>query len=420
MLYRLLNLYGNAYSGLPVKVWFLSLILLINRSGTMVVPFLTIYLTANRGYSAGQASWVMVAFGLGGVVGNYVGGLLNDRYGSWHIQLFSLFSSGAIFILLGYTENYILFCLTIFLLSVAADSFRPANRAAVAIYSSPETLTKAYGLQRMAVNLGFSLGPVLGGLIVTAFSYRALFWADGLTCLLSGLAFLFLLPKDETAYPVKTSETATEDDNSTAIATSAPGHRQFWLVLVCLSNLLVATCFFQLFNTVPVYLEKTGFSLLQIGYIFTLSGILIVAFEMPLLYLTEKRYRPLQVLVIGSFMIAASYFLLPLAIMTGVVGIVLFTIVLTVGEMLYMPFGSTFVATQAPPVRRGEYLGLLSASYSLAFVLSPLLGLNAAEWWGFDTATYLLAAGGIVGFLALNWLYRTGFNREVKKGNLVV
>jgi predicted MFS family arabinose efflux permease len=385
----------------------------------MVVPFLTVYLTASRGYSAADASWIMVAFGSGGVVGNYVGGLLNDRFGSWHIQLFSLFGSGLIFIVLGQIDDYLLFCLTIFLLSVVADSFRPANRAAVAIYSPPDRLTKAYGLQRMAVNLGFSLGPILGGWIVAMYSYKTLFWVDGITCLLSGVAFLYLLPKDETAVPlVEEVKPPLAGQVIKAQTLTVPGHRQFWLLLVCAANVLVATCFFQLFNTVPVYLEKVGYSILQIGYIFTLSGLLIVAFEMPLLFLTEKRFQPLPVLLIGSALIVISYFILPLAVTIGMAGIALFTVILTVGEMLYMPFGNTFVAQHAPPARRGEYLGILSASYSLAFVLSPLLGLNAAEWIGFDAATYLVAAGGGIGFLLLWWLWQSGFAREVRRGRL--
>lgn len=408
------QLYVNSFSGLPLKVWYLSLILLINRSGAMVIPFLTVYLTAKKGYSAADASWIMVAFGLGGVVGNYLGGLLNDRIGSWHLQVQSLFLSGVIFILLGQTDDYLTFCLLIFLLSVAADSFRPANRAAVAIYTPKDRLTKAYGLQRIAVNLGFSIGPVVGGLIVERFSYETLFWADGLTCIFSGFAFILLLPKDETAKPA-----VAKEKRAIQQASSKPGLRQNWLRIVCTANVLIAMTFFLLFNTVPVFLEKAGYSILEIGYIFTFSGILIVLFEMPLVYVFERRYRPLSVLFWGSLLIAVSYFMLPAAISLGLVGLGIFTAILTVGEMLYMPFGSTFVAQQAPVERRGEYLGLLSASYSLAFVLSPLVGLNAAESIGFSSSTYLIAALGLLGSLAFLWLNQVGLAKEMKKGNLV-
>lgn len=402
MLQSISRLYINAYSGLPRKVWYLSLIMLINRSGAMVIPFLTVYLTAERGYDAATAAWIMVAFGAGGVVGNYVGGLLNDWFGSWHIQFYSLISSGLLFIALGQTDNYWLFCILIFLLSVAADAFRPANRAAVAIYTPKERLTQAFGLQRMAVNLGFSIGPLAGGIILTTMSYEALFWIDGVTCVLSGIAFLWLIPRDETAVPLRDSLSPPIPvlKASGKVASSA-AHLQPWLLITCLSNVLVSMCFFQLFSVTPVYLEQIGYTPLYIGYIFTFSGIVIVLFEMPLLYLTEPRYSSLSMLVVGSAIVGLSYCLLPAAVSIGFGAILAFSVLLTIGEMLYMPFGATFVTENAPLERRGEYLGLLSASFSLAFILAPAIGLNIGERYSMSAATFTLAAFGLAGTVLL-------------------
>lgn len=382
----------------------------------MVIPFLTVFLTLEQGYSAAEASVVMVAFGLGGVVGNYAGGLLNDRYGSWHIQLISLLLSGVVFVVLSVVDGFYLFCGTVFVLSLVADAFRPANRAAVALYTKPSQLTKAYGLQRMAVNLGFSLGPLLGGLILSSFSYSALFWADGLTCFASGLVFLLLLPADETARPPvaagnkKPHRLRAEVELEGKVATSSvkagtPGHQQDWLLIVCGANVLIACAFFLVFNTVPVYLKQRAYTELEISTIFTVSGLIIVLCEMPLLQLTKAWLSPLRAIVWGSGLVVGSYFFLPTAISLGLVALGLFTILLTFGEILYMPFMSTYVAQRAPLARRGEYLGLLSASYSLAFVCSPLLGLNVAEWLGFAPSTYLIASLGLVGTGLVYWLH---------------
>ena len=415
MLNKIFSLYQKAYADLPKKVWFLAFILLINRSGAMVIPFLTVYLTVDKGYSAASASWIMVAFGMGGVVGNYVGGLLNDLFGSWHIQLFSLIGSGLLFILLGQVDDYALFCVTIFFLSVVADSFRPANRAAVAAYSEPRLLTQSFGLLRMAVNLGFSIGPLVGGFVIGFFSYETLFWVDGITCVLSGFAFLFLLPKDHTARP-PVPEPVDALDSPLPAPRSKPGLKQGWLVTICVANVLVAMCFFQLFSTVPVYLEQMSYTAIQIGLIFTFSGTIIVLFEMPLLFVAEGRYSPLQVLIFGSALIGLSYFTLPLAIVSGMWAILIFVTLLSIGEMLYMPFGNTYVTQNAPLERRGEYLGILSASYSLAFVLSPVIGLNAGDLIGFDLATYLLAGLGSLGSLIIYNEYRKRVGRKVARG----
>lgn len=404
MQHRLRRLYINAYAGLPLKVWYLSLIMLINRSGAMVVPFLTVFLTIERGYSPAKAGWVMVAFGLGGVVGNYVGGLLNDRFGSWHIQVFSLFGSGFVFISLAYIQDYTFFCLTIFLLSIVADVFRPANRAAVAIYTAPDQLVKAYGLQRMAINLGFSIGPIAAGYILTFLGYHSLFWIDGLTCIFSGLAFIWLLPSDETAKPLQpktTSPKAGASLDTPLTSISLPAHRNSQLIIICLANVFIAACFFQLFSTVPVYMESLDYTTVQIGWLFTVSGLIIVVFEMPLLYLTKAHYPPLRMMVFGAILIALSYFILPPAISYSMVAVVFSIIILTFGEILYMPFSTTYISLKAPPERRGEYLGLLAASYSLAFVLCPIVGLNGADLLGFGPITFALAGAGSFGVCLL-------------------
>ena len=199
---RLLQLYVRAFSGLPRKVWLLSLVMVVNRSGAMVIAFLSVYLVNSMGYSATDAGWVMGAFGAGGIVGNYVGGLLNDRYGSWHIMVFSLIVSGFLHILIGQITDFWPLCILVFITSMVADAFRPANRAAIAVYADTEHLTQAYGLQRLAANLGFSIGPALGGLLIGLYGYEILFWADGLTFLAAAALFLATLPADETARPL--------------------------------------------------------------------------------------------------------------------------------------------------------------------------------------------------------------------------
>ena len=73
MLTAVLKTYKNAYSGLSRPTWLLSVVMLINRSGTMVVPFLMLYLI-KMGHSVSMAGIVLGFFGLGAFCGAYVGG----------------------------------------------------------------------------------------------------------------------------------------------------------------------------------------------------------------------------------------------------------------------------------------------------------------------------------------------------------
>ncbi|MBM3414917.1 MAG: MFS transporter [Bacteroidetes bacterium] len=101
MLHATARTYRNAYSGISRETWLLSLIILINRSGTMVVPFMTLYLTQKMGYTVGEAGIVFGLFGAGAFSGAWLGGKLTDKIGFYPVQLITLTGGGILFIILG-------------------------------------------------------------------------------------------------------------------------------------------------------------------------------------------------------------------------------------------------------------------------------------------------------------------------------
>src|SRR6476661_6433425 len=115
MLQASIQLYRNAYSGLSKPMWWLALVIFINRSGTMVIPFLTVYLTHN-GFTLAQAGYVMAAFGSGAILGGYIGGILTDRFGHFYVQVTSLFLNGVLFIGLGQMKTFLQFAIFIIIL----------------------------------------------------------------------------------------------------------------------------------------------------------------------------------------------------------------------------------------------------------------------------------------------------------------
>src|SRR6478672_2678619 len=115
MLSPVVNLYRSAFSGLTRENWWLSVTLLVNRSGTMVVPFLTLYLTNYHHFSIARAGLVMGLFGAGAIAGGFIGGRLTDNFGFYPIQLAALSGGGLFFILLGLMPTYSLICVFTFL-----------------------------------------------------------------------------------------------------------------------------------------------------------------------------------------------------------------------------------------------------------------------------------------------------------------
>src|SRR3954469_23844029 len=193
MLTATIRLYKNAYTGLSLHTWYLSAVMLINRSGTMVIPFMTIYCTQELHFSITQAGFVMGLFGFGAIAGALIGGRITDRFGFYPQQVASLLLGGIMFIVTGYLHTYLSLCIGTFILSVCNESFRPANATAIAFYSKQENRTRSYSLNRLAINLGWAVGGAIGGFLASI-NYKLLFWVDGCTNIAAAFLLLKLLP----------------------------------------------------------------------------------------------------------------------------------------------------------------------------------------------------------------------------------
>ena len=166
--------YINSFKGLSREVWWLALITLVNRAGTMVIPFLSLYLTQSLGFTLENVGSIMTSFGLGSLVGAWIGGKLTDSLGYYKVMLISLITTGILFIGIQFLTGFWAICIGIFILMAFADAFRPAVYVALNAYSKTENKTRSVSLIRLAINLGFSAGPALGGIIISSLGYSAL------------------------------------------------------------------------------------------------------------------------------------------------------------------------------------------------------------------------------------------------------
>ena len=180
--------------------------MLINRIGAMVVPFLGVYMVAELHFTLSQTGVVLSCFGLGAMAGSTLGGWLTDKVGHFRVQLTSIILSVPVFFLLPFFKNVWSLSIGVLVLSTITETFRPANSVSISVYARPENITRSFSLNRMAVNLGFSIGPALGG-ILAAISFKLLFYGNGITALLAGLLFYFYfknLPVNKNAALSKT------------------------------------------------------------------------------------------------------------------------------------------------------------------------------------------------------------------------
>jgi len=386
--------YRNAYSGLSRSTWLLSLVMLINRSGTMVVPFMTLYLTSpEMGYSVGQAGIVFALFGLGAFSGAYFGGKLTDKIGFYPVQLITLFGGGFLFFVLGQMKTYPLICIFTYLLSFVNEAFRPANSTAIAFYSKEENRTRSYALNRLAINIGWAVGSSMGG-ILASINYEFLFWVDGATNISAGLLMLFFLK------PVNYK--AVRDKNTLHTDPKLSAYRDKTYITFIILTTLFASCFFQLFTNMPVFFrDDLHFSKPFIGFLMAINGIIIAIVEMFLIYKLEGKQKNITYIYTGVALVGISFLLLAVPGIGKIMAIGMI-ITVTLGEMLAMPFMNSYWISRTQDYNRGQYAALYTMAWSVAQTIGPASGAQLADASGFRALWF--AAGGTCILLTL--LYR--------------
>jgi len=182
----------DSMRAMPRTAWTLFLGAFVNRLGTFVLPFLTLYLT-KRGYPAPQAGWGIAAYGLGAIASQGFGGTLADRLGRRNTIAFSMFTGAALTVLLPQVSGLPAILGVVGLLGLMAEIYRPAASALLADVVDSEHRVASFTLQRLAINLGWAIGLALGGALADH-SFRWLFWADAFTSAAFGVIALVALP----------------------------------------------------------------------------------------------------------------------------------------------------------------------------------------------------------------------------------
>jgi MFS family permease len=378
---------------LPKEIWILCAATLVNRAGTMVLPFLVLYLTRTLGISPARATLSLTVYGIAAIITMPIAGGLTDRIGPLAVIKASLFLSGVVLFLFPLAHSFPAILGMSFLFAILNESVRPPSLAVVSDLVPPAQHKAAFALSRLAVNLGMSVGPAIGG-ILAIFSFRWLFYVDGTTSILAGVVLTLALWRTSDRHP-KMREPQWEDAEDLgreieadgvellAVAHPAADLRAFrnWRMLYLLAAMIPAQLvFFQLNSTLPLFLVRN----LRLpeslyGSVFTLNTLMIVAIEVPLN--TAMAHWPhRRALTLGAFLYALGFG--SFAVAKSAAAVLLGVVVWTFGEMILLPGSSAYAAEIAPPGRRGEYMGLYTMSFSISFSVAGFLGATLLERWG--------------------------------------
>ncbi|MDN3666476.1 MFS transporter [Algibacter miyuki] len=401
----LFNNYINTFKGLSREVWWLALITLINRAGTMVIPFLSLYLIEDLNFTLIDVGWIMSAFGLGSVAGSWLGGKLTDKIGYYKVMARSLLLTGFLFIALQFLTTFESFCFGIFLVMLVADMFRPAMFVALSAYSKAENKTRSVTLIRLAINLGFSAGPAIGGIIITTLSYSGLFWVDGITCILATILLIKVL------HPKKAR---VLDTVKTENPSSAYHDKAFLIFLIAM--VLFGIVFLQYFSTMPLYYKNVHYlTEFDIGILLGMNGFFIFLFEMPLIkWLETTNFTKSRLMVFGTLLLGISILVLNLTSWTGI--LIIGMLFMSLGEMITFPFSNAFALDRAKKGNQGEYMALYSIAFSIAHIFAHNAGMHMVNDLGYDNTWYIFTM--LAGFCVLLLFILSRYLNTQKKKRL--
>lgn len=406
---ELIKLYKKSFEGLRPQVWYLALMMLVNRMGTLILPFLTLYTTQELGWSIVDSGIASACFGVGSLFGALLGGFIVDRFGYWKIILIAQLGAAAAFFSLQFLHDFYPLCIALFLSSLISDTLRPATMTGVTMISKPEARTRAISLMRMSFNLGFAIGPAIAGVLIAMTSYRAIFNMDAITCLLAGIFALFYIQNDRDKDNVAENNYVDEGPKRSP-------YRDTSFLMLMLFSWIMLLAFFQMLFTVPLYMKE---ELLlcedDIGLFFAINGILIFVSEMPIVYFTEHKWRLMPAMILGVLMVGVSYLFLTTNLSPWLmVGI--YVVLISYGEIISFPFITSLSLRRTTKRNVGQYMGAVSMLFSFAIILAPIIGTNLITHYGYNAAWFvsaILCGIACLGYYLLDDSFKLGTNQSI-------
>lgn len=387
--------------GLPHDMWALFFTSLINRSGTMVIPFLALYLTKKIGVSPAEAGSALLVYGAAAFIAAPLTGKLSDKLGSLKIMKFALFGSGIIFFLYSFITNYYLILFASFVLAAVNESFRPANLSLITDIVTPSQRRMAFALNRLAINAGMSIGPVIGGFL-TLLDFHYLFYANALASIVAGI---YLSSVKWSSLSSEESDEIIADISKIKLSVLSDRKYLFFLFAIIPANLV----FFQQLGALPLYIvNNLGYSTAAFGLFNAINTVLIIIVEVPLNnWMNDTPYK--RSLFIGALLAGIGFG--GFAIATTTLTLAAAIIVFTFGEMIYFPTTAAYTSEIAPAERRGEYMGYYQMTFSFAFSAGPWLGTVVYQHYG----PVILWSGALVfGLITAALMFFVKSNPSVK------
>jgi MFS family permease len=366
---------------LPRAAWILFLGVFLNRFGTFIIPFLSLYMK-RKGFSFTDSGVAIGAYGAGTLVACLLGGYLADHIGRRKTITLSMFSGAVMMLLLWRADSWWGIVLLTGLNGLCAEAYRPASTALLADLVPNGQRVIAFTTYRIALNAGWMFGPATAGFVATH-SFGPLFVGDAVSSMLFGVVAWVALP-----HGVRSSK--DEAGWGTAVRSIA-GNSRFLQYLV--ATAFITWIFYQISSTYGLFIDQLGYSPFVYGSLISFNGLVVASLELIVSNFT-RRFPPRRAIACGYLLVGIGFGLNILG--DSIPWLAFAMLIVTFGEMSSLPIGVAYIADLAPPDMRGRYMGAYGLTWSLTLIFGPAFGMHLLA----KSATLLwlaCACSGVIG-----------------------
>jgi MFS family permease len=391
---RALQRFRRLSAEYPRQFWLLYAGMLISATGgSMIWPFMTIYVRQQLGVPMTTVGLLLTLNSASALVATLIAGPITDRLGRKGVMVVSLFARSAVFVAMSLADSLSAWAFLMAASGALNPLFRVGTNAMVADLIPPDRRASAYALIRMSANVGVAVGPAVGGFLA-AISYSWAFYAGAAaSAAFASLVLFFVvetLPLSQEGIDGGAVAALSTGENTLA-ASALGGYQRLFrdraFLAFCANSALAVVPTSLMFVLLPVYAkEQFAVPESQYGFVMATNAALVVLLQFPITRASE-RFPPLAVMAAGALVYALGVG--SVALGAGFLSFLLSMIIITFGEMLLVPTGTTLTANISPPDMRGRYMGFYGLTWEVGIGVGPVIGgvLNdriapVAIWYG--------------------------------------
>jgi MFS family permease len=395
--------YFKPYKGLPLSIYIIFLASIVNNMGNFVGPFLTMFLTYRIGISIGVVG-IIVAVNAGlGLIGTMIGGHLIDSIGRKKVLVVFGVAAGIGYGLCAFINDPIIITGILMVSSFVGGFSHPVYGTITTDLTEGKQRSAAFSLNYMALNIGFSVGPLLAGFLYENY-LMWFFLGDAITTFISiALVFVFVPETKPTKVEIEKSKTEAFESAEEGSLLKALIKRPTLLIfsfIIVIYFIVFSQFTFGLSIQVGDIFKKNGATIF--GSLMTVNAVMCSVLTVFITSAT-KNIKAALCIAIGGLLYALGFGMM--FFIDSYYMFIISTATWTVGEILVATNTSVYIANHTPITHRGRFNSVFPIIRKLGFMIGPMMAGFYVKYTNIRNLWVLVAGLALIGSLMMYKLY---------------